>query len=163
MYFYLLTHSREVNKPTNTGRVAHDTLPDWVSIIKWQRNEPSDVVLSAINTTQIAVLYPAPDAITVTSKDNLTGYDNVIVIDGTWQEARKIHNKSPYLHPLPHIQLAPTTPSRFNLRRNQIENGLCTAECISELLAISQNRHEAEKLDLALDHFIATAPRNRPS
>ncbi|VAW59294.1 hypothetical protein MNBD_GAMMA11-1660 [hydrothermal vent metagenome] len=59
--------------------------------------------------------------------------ENFIIIDSTWQEARKIFNRSAYLQTIPRIQLV-SKASIYRLRRNQIENGLCSAECALELI-----------------------------
>jgi DTW domain-containing protein YfiP len=43
-------------------------------------------------------------------------------------------NQSPYLKELPKVSLVNPPKSIYPLRRNQIEGGLCTAECVALLL-----------------------------
>lgn len=58
----------------------------------------------------------------------------VVILDATWQEARKMLRQSPYLKTAARVSLPPLMPeSAFILRRNQQEGGLCTAECIIAL------------------------------
>ena len=57
-----------------------------------------------------------------------------IIIDATWQQARKIYRKSPYLHHLPLFSFLPNTPSIYTLRRNKHHHHLCTAEIAAAVL-----------------------------
>ena len=71
----------------------------------------------------------------------------------TWQEARKIFNKSPYLKNLPRAQIKPRQASQYQLRRNQPEGGLCTAECVVEILIAKNHIDIAGRLDAAFGLF----------
>lgn len=107
-------------------------------------------MLDAIASDDIALVYPALEGETVSAPDKFSKY---IILDGTWQEARKIVNRSPYLQDLPKVMLNSSAPSRYTLRRNQKEQGLCTAECVIELLKINQEYELADELDLAFTQF----------
>ncbi|RLV60233.1 DTW domain-containing protein [Parashewanella curva] len=78
-----------------------------------------------------------------------------MVLDGTWQEARKIYNKSSYLKELPKVKIEPSSTSIYQLRRNQKPNGLCTAECVAELLKAKGSVMAAEKLQARLADFVS--------
>ncbi|MBM7074478.1 DTW domain-containing protein [Shewanella sp. 202IG2-18] len=77
------------------------------------------------------------------------------MLDGTWQEAQKIFNKSPYLKELPKVKIETSTESIYQLRRNQRGNGLCTAESVIELLRIKGNEMTANQLQSKLIDFVA--------
>ena len=79
-----------------------------------------------------------------------------MLIDATWQEARKMYNQSPYLKALPKVSLVDAPKSIYPLRRNQIEGGLCTAECVIHLLTESENVIEAQQLSQLLMTFIGS-------
>ena len=64
----------------------------------------------------------------------LEDFEHFLVLDSTWQESKKMINKSPYLKQIPTVALATEASSTFQRRRNQIEGGLCTAEVVIELL-----------------------------
>ncbi len=57
-----------------------------------------------------------------------------IIIDATWQQARKIYRKSLYLHHLPLFSFLSNTPSIYTLRRNKHHHHLCTAEIAAAVL-----------------------------
>ena len=46
------------------------------------------------------------------SDDDLSGITHFILIDGTWHEARKIHQRSPYLQKVRRVSLKPAGTSR---------------------------------------------------
>ncbi|RDH85617.1 MAG: DTW domain-containing protein [endosymbiont of Galathealinum brachiosum] len=151
MQFILLTHSREISKKTNTGQLVQQLIPD-TQIIIWQRTQPDKKLLQLIKSGATALVYPAEE--TTLSVDPQS-FENFILIDGTWQEARKIYNRSPYLHPLPRVQLSSEKVSNYSLRRNQIEGGLCTVECVAELLRENSCSGLADELDVLFHQFMA--------
>jgi len=150
MQIILLTHSREVSKKTNTGQLVQSLIPD-TQIIIWQRTQPDENLIALITTEKTALIYPVKDC---ESSANMNDFENFILIDSTWQEARKIVNRSPYLQDLPRIQLSAKNSSRYKLRRNQLEGGLCTAECVVELLREKKCFDVANQLDVSFEKFI---------
>ena len=144
MNIYLLTHSRELGRKTNTGVLVKQVLGEQCSIFEWQRKQPNAELLLYIQNENIALLYPHADSQKLGTQSN--PFDSYILIDATWQEAQKMYNHSPYLHELPKVSLKPSKPSIYSLRRNQKETGLCTAECVSALLDIDNNEKQANVL-----------------
>ena len=144
MNIYLLTHSRELLRKTNTGKLVKDVLGKQCSIFEWQRKLPNPELLQHIANQSVALLYPHEDSNPLGEQE--VSFDAYILIDATWQEAQKMFNLSPYLHNLPKASLSPNTPSIYKLRRNQKETGLCTAECVSALLSLDNNAEQANTL-----------------
>lgn len=142
MKLILLTHSRELNKSSNTGRLVQQCFTPCETVI-WQRKQPDPSLLQLIASGHTALLYPSGESVECSSASH---FDNYILIDSTWQEARKIYNHSPYLHDLPHVKITPARMSNYQLRRNQLEHGLCTVECAIELLRMHNRLDDAEKL-----------------
>lgn len=150
MKITLLTHSQEISKKTNTGQLVQKNIPNTQTIV-WQRTAPDASLLQQLKLNKTALLYVVDEAkITV----NIEDYENFILIDSTWQEARKIFNRSPYLQALPKIKLSAQQHSKYNLRRNQVKGGLCTAECVIELLRVKKQLDAADKLSTLFDAFI---------
>lgn len=153
MQIILLTHSREISKKSNTGQLVEQLVPLTRKII-WQRTEPDDYLLKLIESGNTALLYPAENS---QGTSVLAEFENFILIDSTWQEARKIFNRSQYLQQLPRIQLSTNNASKYALRRNQVDGGLCTAECAIELLKQTKQIELAEALNLRFTKFINSA------
>lgn len=149
--FYLLTHPREVDKPTNTGQLVLQTLGHQAERILWARTEPDEALLQAIKTLNICLLYPCEDSEPLDSVDPDQSF---ILLDATWQEARKMFNRSPYLQTLKKVHFRKPNPSRFCLRRNQREGGICTAESVIEVLKIKRDHDGAKCLYLSFESFV---------
>ena len=157
MIFHLLTHSRELKRPTNSGAVVLNTLGEQeVKQILWERNKPDRDLLSLSGRENTILIYHDPRAPEILPREDLTGMEHFILLDGTWQEARKIYNKSPYLHGMKRFVLPTGSGSLYNIRRNQTAGGLCTAECVIEILKLKQ---ETERADLLHREFLAFLKR----
>lgn len=142
MTFYLLTHAREFERKTNTGQIVAHSLPGMVKRIAWDRVNPSHQLVKLIQEENIVLLHPEGEPLQA-AEDHINNY---LIIDATWQEARKIFNRSPYLNNVEKRSLLPTVQSNYQLRRNQPEGGLCTAECIIELLTLHRETILARSL-----------------
>ena len=151
MNIYLLTHPREVNKKTNTGALVAEVLAKNCQLFIWDRVTPNPELLARIERESVALLYPTEDSETA---DNCGTFDSGIILDGTWQEAQKMYNRSPYLKPLKKVKIAPEQASAYTLRRNQKASGLCTAECAIEILKLNHCVSQAEQLHTKLNDFI---------
>ena len=154
--------TQTLNKVSNTGRLVKKYLCAAVEVIIWRRTEPDMHLVELINQGTVAMLYPdRPSQGTVSvelldggSKQNtnvvlndgicdtnvldlenrVNDFESFVILDSTWQEARKMYNRSTYLQQAKKISLQVDTPSTYRKRRNQIEGGLSTAECVIELL-----------------------------
>lgn len=147
MKFTLLTHEREFGKQTNTGRLVVNVLGGNAEQILWERTNPVARLVEDIENGSIALLYPGTGDETLSDIDDI---DRFIIIDGTWQEARKIYNRSPYLQRAKRFSLRIKGKSGYSLRKNQKEYGLCTAECVMEILRI---KGQAPVADTLKEHF----------
>lgn len=153
MKFILLTHSQELLKKNNTGRVAQDILTKDVEVITWQRKEANQVLLALLASKRAALLYPeddiergandngsaeriSPQVVNVVTPNTADTYDYYVILDATWQQAHKMYKQSPYLQDADKVAIRAEKKSNYQRRRNQREGGLCTVECIIELLAL---------------------------
>lgn len=150
----LLTHETELTRPTNTGRLLLDLLPQ-ARVHLWQRKSPPKALVSLIaaNKDQCFLLFPTPDAhpidevIKCSQKADRSMH--FIILDATWQQARKMYRQSPWLHTLAHIELDIEKESEYSLRRNQVKGAICTCEVgIALLKALGETENER-----SLDHY----------
>lgn len=154
MKIYLLTHPRELPKATNTGQLVLAELGDRAERIIWSRVEPDAGLLREIESQRAALVYPGEEAVTAEQlQTEFPTVTSLILLDGTWQEARKMYNKSAYLHDLPRVSFVLTEKSRYQLRRNQKAEGLCTAESVAHLLEGLRLTETADGLNTRLAEF----------
>ena len=151
MKFTLLTHFKELDKRSNTGRLVVDVLGSAAEQVRWERTKPPAGLVAEIEAGGVALIYPGPAD---EAAGDLAGIKHVILIDGTWHEARRIHQRSPYLLKVRRVCLKPAEKSAYNLRKNQKESGLCTAECVIEILRSTGNSADAERLQERFKSFI---------
>ena len=151
MKITLLTHFKEFEKRSNTGRLVVDVLGDAAEQVRWDRMNPPARLVEEIEAGGVALVYPgAADE----NDGDLSGITQFIIIDGTWHEARKIHQRSPYLQKVRRICLKTGEKSAYNLRKNQKEECLCTAECVIEILRLAGKNAEAGELQKRFLAFI---------
>ncbi len=149
MKITLLTHFKEFPKRSNTGRLVLDVLGSASEQVRWDRINPPVRLVEEIEAGGVALVYPGAADENDACLSDITHF---ILIDGTWTEARKIHQRSPYLQKVRRVCLKPTGKSRYNLRKNQKEACLCTAECVIEILRSKGNNTAADQLE---ERFLA--------
>ena len=95
----------------------------------------------------------------------LRGLDGVVVLDGTWKEAKTLWWRNPWLLKLHRLVLNPPRKSRYGrIRREPRREALSTIEAVGLLLKHLDGGPEAEaRLLGALDRLIAEArPSHQP-
>jgi DTW domain-containing protein YfiP len=118
-------HPRESRVPISTCRMAHLSLPNselHVGLTGEGLELPGDA----------AVLFPSEGAVDVTRVDRPPGA--LVVVDGTWANARKVVNRSPTLKALPRISLNPDRPGNYRIRKEPKAHCLSTIEAVALVL-----------------------------
>jgi len=146
MKIWLLTHSEELKKTTGTGALVKEALNNECEIVKWSRVMPSKAILN-LSPDETLLIYPCKND-EIKHNDKELTVKNIIIIDGTWQQAQKMYNQSPYLKQFKHVEIK-GIKSTYSKRRNQKNTGLCTAEVAIHLLA----RYEHPATSTLLDRF----------
>ena len=153
--FCLVMFDTEPLKPSNTGRLIADILPQ-TTAFEWSRTAPPEQLLATVSDDSVQPLvvfpghYAAPGR-EVISTPPVTGKPPLFVmLDGTWTEAAKMFRKSPWLDRFPVMSLNVTRPSRYSLRESPTAGQHCTAEIAIALLEQAGDNVAAAGL---LDHF----------
>ena len=158
--FCLVMFDTEPMKPSNTGRLIADILPD-TAAFQWSRTEPPQGLLDLVRTEayQPMVVFPASYAgehRQVLSAPPSGKPPLFIMLDGTWTEARKMFRKSPYLDALPVISVDLSRVSAYRLREAHADGQYCTAEVAIALLDLAGDTQAAAALG---NHFICFRER----
>jgi DTW domain-containing protein YfiP len=152
----LLMYHNESFKPSNTGRLIAEIVPENYAF-RWDRTDPDAALLALLNDSQYQpmVVFPAEDvevgrAITVVNSE--PGKKPLFIfLDGTWREAKKMIRKSPYLDNLPVLSVTADKLSDYRLRVAPHAHQLGTAEVGIMVLALAGETDAAMKLE---QHFI---------
>ena len=157
--FCLIMFDTEPLKPSNTGRLIADILPETQAFL-WSRTSPDPRLLAALQTTdyQPYLVFLADDARDTRQAVHCVATDAkpplFVLLDGTWPEARKMFRKSPYLNALPLLSLEVNSPSRYHALREASGAGQhCTAEIAAALLRQSGDEAAAEALAAHFERF----------
>lgn len=97
------------------------------------RHEDLENILNQSNTL---LLYPSKTAVDIRDVDNGTECYNLVLIDGTWPQAKAIYASSPILHNLKQVKLLSSTTSSYVIRTQPTEGCLSTLETAA--IALSQ-------------------------
>lgn len=158
----LLMADIETLKPTNTGWLIADVVPDTFAF-GWMRTEVDPALLALLGDPQWQpyVVFPgqyaAPERVVHTVRpsdvDAAPKRPLFVLLDGTWAEARKMFSKSPYLASLPVLSLEPNRPTQYKLRNSGREDHFCTSEVAAMCMDLAGEQHAAQTLDAYLDVF----------
>ena len=136
----LMIHRREARKPTNTGRLAIECLPN--SEVRLRGHEWSpDVPFTWDGSTQPLFLYPEADATPIARFAASERPVTLIVPDGTWRQAAKVRSRVPGLADVPCVSIEPDAPTIYRLRNETRDGGLATIEAIARALGVLEGRH----------------------
>jgi DTW domain-containing protein YfiP len=152
----LLMYDAEPLKPTNTGWLIADVVPDTFAF-SWSRTEIDENILALLADPQWQPYVVFPDEyvpvervvrdVPQTELQAAGKRPLFVVLDGTWTEARKMFRKSAYLAHLPVLSLQPDDISRYRLRRSTREEHLCTAEVTALCLHLAADVAAAQALE----------------
>ncbi len=82
--------------------------------------------------SDVAVLFPSDSAADVEAL--ATPPRTLVVVDGTWSNARKVVEKCPLLSRLPRLRFTPTTPGNYRIRKEPTDAHYSTIEATAYVL-----------------------------
>lgn len=161
LHIALLMHENELDRETNTGKWLLQSLATSSAHV-WKRTEPCTNLMALMASQEYDpyLLFPSDKSIDISEikrqQEQATTNSTplFIILDGTWQEAKKMLRKSPWLQGLPQVHLEPTRVSTYQLRRNQQQGHLCTLEVCCELLDAVGEPNSSEQLLVFFEHYM---------
>lgn len=172
--FLLIMYDDEVLKPTNSGRLIADLVPDTHAYI-WSRTNPNAEMLALIKNPdyQPYLVFPKEYACEtqvvqsqINTVSNLMGKKPLfILLDGSWRQAVKMFRKSEYLHQLPILSFDDNVIAKYALRKGSREFQMGTAEVASLVLKVLGEDKNADIFSTWFDLFVESSllGRNRSS
>ena len=162
--FVLLMYDTEVLKPSNTGKLIADLIPDTFAFL-WSRTTKNDELLALLtdDSWQPYVVFPQEYA-----QKNRQIYSQTvpcdqdkrplfIMLDGSWREAKKMFRKSPYLDSFPLVSFDP----KYHLKQitntsNNASNNIKGQQCHEKISPVGDDsRYTVRKT--TLEHQFSTA------
>lgn len=157
----ILQHPSELKQIKGTALIAKlslrrcqlwvgEQLSDAPGLIEWLKgDEPVFLLYPSIESQQLPVEVLNIDSIS----EQYPGKFKVLVLDGTWRKTYKMMQLNTELRALKRVELMPTMPSLYEIRKQKDDFSLSTVEAIFTLL--SQLEDNAEKFHPLLKAFDA--------
>lgn len=134
----LIVHAKELKRTTNTGGLAVKALKNSEMIIRGLDHEPLNLSSRLTETHQTLFFYPCEDAHELT-KEFVNAFSrplHLIVPDGNWRQASKVHTRHPELSHIPRVKISTPNPSKFHLRKEATQEGMATLQAIAYAMKV---------------------------
>lgn len=156
----MLQHPNEVKRCLRTTKIIELSIPSESYYLYrgkkfTQKKFPDFYKMLADPNRESILVFPSDNAESLyTLKPNIpersdgtTKPYNIIVLDGTWSQAKVLYNTNPIMSTIRCIKLDNTQPSRYVIRTQPMENCLSTVEAVGLVLA------HLESNPTIMDHF----------
>ncbi len=151
---HILQHPRERRHALNTARLLRLGLSACeVHVLSSQEKSVACKPLAL--GPRAGLLYPSPGSRDLNDLRPAERPDELVVIDGTWAQANRMHRDNPWLAALPSYRLTPTEGSRYRIREEPRLECLSTVESVvAALRQLEPDLVGLERLDSAFDRMI---------
>ena len=162
----ILQHPRERDVAIGTARMASLCLPgsELHVGVHWRGSRAVADALSDPARPAV-LLYPGPGAIDVL-QDPPAHPVTLVVVDGTWWQAKKVVRENPELAALPRYSFTPPAPSQYRIRKEPQPTYVSTIEALVYVLGALERDEERfhgllEPFRAMIDAQIACEARHR--
>ncbi|XP_065836396.1 tRNA-uridine aminocarboxypropyltransferase 2-like [Oscarella lobularis] len=143
---HILQHPNEERRslttvPILTAALARDKIHIYRSKVFSRGRFPT--LDDALDAHETVLLYPGREAVDVSDvspSGRLPRVKNLLLLDGTWRQAREIYKKNPRLHVLKQVELRMSVISAYVIRTQPTDQCLSTAESAALALSVIEGR-----------------------
>jgi DTW domain-containing protein YfiP len=144
----LVIHHRELSRSSNTGLLAHQSLVNSEVRVRGEGRETLDLSDLLSSPYRTLLFYPSAGALELDRE--LVCQDSrpiqLIVPDGTWRQARKIHSRHPELKNIPRVKISAPNHGTFQMRAQSRPERMATLQAIACALRIIEGDLVAARL-----------------
>jgi len=165
----LVIHHRELSRSSNTGLLALQSLVNSELRVRGEGRETLDLSGLLSPRYRSLLFYPSADAVeldrTLVCRDPRP--IQLIVPDGTWRQARKIHSRQPELKDVPRVKISAPHQAVFQLRAQSRPERMATLQAVACALRIIEGDSVAARLMelycARIDRTLSARGLRRPS
>ncbi len=145
---WLMIHAKELKRTTNTGRLAIKALLNSEMKIRGMKDKPVDLANILTAEYHPLLLYPSSQAVELDKKllTTLTKPILLIVPDGNWRQASKVHIRHPEFKSIQCVVITAKNTSTEFLRKESTENGMATLQAIAYALGVIEGKYVQDQL-----------------
>lgn len=118
--------------------------------VRGLKGQPLDLTEDLSDEYQSLLLYPSDDAETLTPQlvKDLKSKSPIqlIVPDGNWRQASKVHTRQKELKRIPRVKLTKEVEDKYFIRKETVENGMATLQAIAEAFKVLESHEVGESL-----------------
>jgi DTW domain-containing protein YfiP len=134
----LIVHVNELKRSSNTGRLALRALVNSEMRVRGETREALDLRDLLTHRYRTFLFYPSVDAVELDNE--LVAQERtpiqLIVPDGTWRQASKVHHRHHELKDVPRVKISTPNSSKFHLRAQHKPEGMATLQAIAHALGV---------------------------
>jgi len=144
----LIIHAKELKRTTNTGTLAAKALLNSEIFVRGKINAPLDLTAQLTPDYRHVVFYPSDEAIEFNEVfvNESALPINLIVPDGNWRQAGKVHYRQTELKNLPRVMIKTVNTETQFLRAETTEFGMATLQALAYAFGVI----EGEEIQAAL-------------
>ena len=142
----LIIHYKELKRTTNTGRLAIKALSNSEMVVRGRPEAPVDLSDFIQPQLQTLLLYPADDAVALTPDMIGDKPVQLLVPDGNWRQASKVHYRHKELQGIPRVFVNKKGTELDQLRSESKVLGLPTLLAIAQALQVLEGDTVYQKL-----------------
>ncbi len=136
----ILQHPNEAKRGVRTALMASRGVADSrCTIVKGRKFPGQDQrVKQLLAAPSTYLLYPGEGSIDLNQLDK-GGEKTLVILDGTWDEAKKLFVRNPVLSALPRVSLDVKAKSQYVVRTQPSDHCLSTVETVAHTLAVLED------------------------
>lgn len=137
----LVMHRHEITRPTSTGPLALEALPNSELRIHGYQESPLDLADLDRMSRRILLLYPGDDA-ALLDREFVEADPRpvtLVVPDGNWRQAARMGRRLPGLEGAEMVRLPEGRLTEWGIRRENLPHGLSTFEAIARAVGIIES------------------------
>lgn len=141
----IVQHPREQFHPINTARMVEGSL-ERCQVIRGPLSRLNEQIERSRLPEDAAILYPSADAVDLADLEPGEAPSCVVVLDGTWHQAKTLLRDLPGLSRLRRVRFTPERPSEYRIRKEPQDDYLSTLESIAYVLERIERGFDVEPL-----------------
>lgn len=144
----LVIHAKELKRTTNTGRLAIKALTNSEMLVRGRPDSALDLTSILSSDFQNVLFYPSEEAQELTNEwvAQQSRPIHLIVPDGNWRQASKVHIRHKELADLPRLKFSQENADENFLRIESKPEGMATLQAIAKALGVIEGLAVEQKL-----------------
>lgn len=145
----LVIHAKELKRTSNSGRLAVQALENSDMKIRGEGREALDLSSILSDSYRSVLFYPSDEAQELTAA--FVAEDprpiQLIVPDGNWRQAGKVHIRHQELAHLPRVKITAINTAKHHLRAEHMPEGMSTLEAIAKAFSVIESKEIGQSLE----------------